>query len=334
MTEKERFLNAIFLRSVDRPPVASVTQTGTIELMNATGAFWPDAHRNPEKMASLAASAHDLAGFESVRIPFGIHAEAEALGCRVNYYEGTHDRTPVVEAPTSESSINWDADPGESASTKVVIDAVRILKTRYPSTPTIVGVLAPFSLTGHIRSVAKLMRELIKVPDEVKITMELSSQFIKRYINRLESAGADVITLVEPTATGENLGPAFFERFAFPSLEQVVSACKKPVILHICGNSTSVLHLMVKTGVKGVSIDHKVNMARAKEIVGEMGCVIGNINPVDMMMKKEEYIQNEAHRALEEHADIVAPGCGLAPRTPTANLQSLTTAVKNYNKPR
>lgn len=330
MMEKDRLLDAIYLKPVDRTPVASFTQTGTIELMKLSCSFWPDAHREPEKMATLALAAHDQGGFESVRIPFGIHTEAEALGCRVNYYEGTHDRTPVVETPVNESIIDWGADPKKSPSTKTVIDSVRILRQKAPSVPIVVGVLAPFSVTGHIRSVAKLMRELIKSPDDVKRTLELSCEFLLKYIESLDAAGADIITLVEPTATGENLGPILFEKFAFPSLELLTKACKKPVVLHICGNSTNILQIMMKTGVKGISIDHKVDMAKAKQLVGNTGCVIGNINPVELMMKKEEDIRKEALKVLAEHVNVVAPGCGLAPRTPTNNLRTLTTTVKGY----
>jgi len=334
MTEIERFLNAILLKQVDRVPVASVTQTGTIELMKTTGAFWPDAHRDPEKMATLAAAIHDIAGFESIRVPFGIHAEAEALGCRVNYYEGSYDRTPYVEAPIDETAINRKADPRSSKSTGAVIDAVRLLKSRYPETPIVAGVLAPFTLTGHIRSVAKLMRELIKSPEDVKKTMDYTSEFISSYIAALEDGGADVIALVEPTATGENLGPVLFEKFASPHLERIVRGCSRPTILHICGNSTTIIPIMVRTGVKGISIDHKVSVSKAKELVANKASVIGNINPVDIMMKKKEDVQNAALSVMAEGTDVVAPGCGLAPRTPTINLKAIAAVVKSNEKDR
>jgi len=325
---KERLLNSIALKPVDRTPVASFTQTGTTELMKLSNSFWPEAHRNPAKMVALALAAHDIGGFESVRIPFGIHNEAEALGCKVNYYEGIYDRTPIVETPANESLINWDADPEKSPSTKTVIDSVRILRNKFPAVPIIVGVVAPFSITGHIRSVAKLMRELIKSPDDVKRMMELSSGFLMKYLKSIDEAGADIITLVEPTATGENLGPVLFEKFVFPSLEMLIKTCNKPVILHICGNSTNILQKMIKSGAKGISIDHKVDVVKAKQIIGDTGSVIGNINPVELMLNREENIRKEVLRVLKEHIDVVAPGCGLAPRTPTVNLRALTDTVK------
>jgi len=51
LTEKERLLRAIGRKAVGRVPVASFTQTATLELMKASGAYWPMAHRDARLMA-------------------------------------------------------------------------------------------------------------------------------------------------------------------------------------------------------------------------------------------------------------------------------------------
>lgn len=81
---RDRFLNALNGKTVDKVPVLSVTQTGTVELMKKSGAAWPDAHFDAEKMADLALSAHTFAGLEAVRYPFCLTVLSEALGCRIN----------------------------------------------------------------------------------------------------------------------------------------------------------------------------------------------------------------------------------------------------------
>lgn len=60
------------LKTVDRVPCACPLQTGTIDLMRDSGAFWPEAHVNPAAMAKLARAARDIAGIESVRVPFEV----------------------------------------------------------------------------------------------------------------------------------------------------------------------------------------------------------------------------------------------------------------------
>ena len=50
---KQRFINALHGKPVDRIPCLSITQIGTVELMDMTGVAWPEAHSDPEKLAAL-----------------------------------------------------------------------------------------------------------------------------------------------------------------------------------------------------------------------------------------------------------------------------------------
>jgi uroporphyrinogen-III decarboxylase len=56
---RKNFLDALNGKKVGKIPALSVTQTGTVELMDMTGATWPEARSDPERMAALA-----LAGYE------------------------------------------------------------------------------------------------------------------------------------------------------------------------------------------------------------------------------------------------------------------------------
>lgn len=82
-TPKERLYRALRKQPVDRMPAVCFTQTGTVEQMEASGAFWPEAHADAEKMAKLAEAGHTVIGFEAVRVPFDITAEAELFGCGI-----------------------------------------------------------------------------------------------------------------------------------------------------------------------------------------------------------------------------------------------------------
>ena len=62
LTLKERFEKALKGEALDMVPVCSVTQTGTIELMEMTGAYWPQASYDAETMATLALAGYEIAG--------------------------------------------------------------------------------------------------------------------------------------------------------------------------------------------------------------------------------------------------------------------------------
>ncbi len=76
---RKNFLDTLHGNPVDRVPALSVTQTGTVELMDMTGAAWPKAHSDPEKMAALALAGHEIAGLEAVRYPYCLTVIAEIM---------------------------------------------------------------------------------------------------------------------------------------------------------------------------------------------------------------------------------------------------------------
>ena len=66
MTPRQRVLDALAGKPVDRTPVANPTNVATVELMDLVDAPFPDACRNPELAARLAATGHTELGFDSV----------------------------------------------------------------------------------------------------------------------------------------------------------------------------------------------------------------------------------------------------------------------------
>ncbi len=80
MTSRQRVLTAFKREPVDRTPVCNPTSVATVELMDLVGANFPDANRNPEKMARLAATGHTELGFDTVMPVFSIIQESSALG--------------------------------------------------------------------------------------------------------------------------------------------------------------------------------------------------------------------------------------------------------------
>ena len=94
MTPRQRVLNALAGRPVDRTPVANPTNVATVELMDLVDAPFPDACRDPELAARLAATGHTELGFDSVMPYFTIIQESSALGCDMQWEE--KDNWPTV----------------------------------------------------------------------------------------------------------------------------------------------------------------------------------------------------------------------------------------------
>jgi len=78
---REIFLRAPKRQEVPRPAVGSATSVVTIDLMDATGIAFPEAHLDAAKMAGLAAAGHTLIGFDNVMPLFSVWHESAAMGC-------------------------------------------------------------------------------------------------------------------------------------------------------------------------------------------------------------------------------------------------------------
>ena len=169
MTPKRRFISGILGGRVDRPPVGSVTSVANVEQMEMTGAFFPDVHLDGEKMARLAAGAHDILGYDAIMPYFSVQAAAAALGCDVDW--GDIENMPVARShPWSDpEQVRIPDDFLEKPSIKAVLDAIAILRRKYGHHVAIVGkVMGPWTLAYHMHGVGEFLIETISDPAKAR----------------------------------------------------------------------------------------------------------------------------------------------------------------------
>lgn len=334
-TLKERFEKALKGEALDIVPVCSVTQTGTVELMEITGAYWPQANYNAEKMAALALAGYEVAGFENVRCPFDTTVLAETLGCTVD--EGSIDIQPyVTDFPCKKKKDIRDiAVPDsllESRRTSVVLDAVEILSEKVGETvPVVAGVVGPAGLASMLAGMKNYLIWFVTNPEVVEELMGILTEACIEYANGLLERGASSITLIDSEAGPDIISPQMFETSVFPLYRRFCRKVKDLKILHMCGDATAVLDPLADAGFDGISIEEKVGVSFAKGITGNRICLIGNVSPSDTLLTKgPEAVRIEATACLEDGIDILAPGCGLAPHTPLENIKALIRARDSY----
>ncbi|MGQ9759591.1 MAG: MtaA/CmuA family methyltransferase [Candidatus Methanomethylicaceae archaeon] len=327
MSPKERTFKILAGESVDRPSVLSATQTGTCELMAASGAYWPDANFNSSLMAKLALAAHNLAGLEGVRIPFCLTVLAESMGCLVD--KGRNDRQPSIAKTLYEQGISPSAEKLlDSARIRTIFEAIHEIKGGGLNVPLIVGFEGPTTLAGHLLGVERLCFMMIKKPEEVQRYIEKAEEACIIYTKELVKEGADIIAPADPTASPSVLSPRMFEKFSKGPLKNIANVAKRS-ILHICGNATPILNHMADCGFSALSVEEKVDLKTAKSMLKERRVgIVGNIPSAGVLLTgTEEDVFNASKQAIASGVDILAPSCGIAPRTPTKNIQAMVKAA-------
>ncbi|MEN3052954.1 MAG: methylcobamide:CoM methyltransferase MtaA [Candidatus Methanosuratincola petrocarbonis] len=328
MTPRDKVLDALKGERKDLVPVSAVTQVGTVEAMEKAGAHWPAAHSDPEQMVELGTSLYKLAGLETARIPFCLTVQAEALGCKINM--GTMDRQPSVEEPPATTPEELPSDFLSKGRIPAVIKATELMK-QHPDLPKIVGMEGPYTLAGHVVGIENLMRMMIRKRDFVVKIVDLCTKANIEYAKALLDAGAEVVVPCDPSASPELLSPKDFASIVKPKLKELAGAITKRGgigVLHICGGVQKIIKDMAETGFDALSIEEKVDIASAKELVGSRPVLVGNISAAKVLLTgTPEQVKQECIKAINSGIDVLAPGCGIAPRTKLENIRALVSAV-------
>lgn len=318
-------------------PAVCFTQTATIEQMKACGAHWPDAHVNAEKMATLAEAGHTFIGFEAVRVPFDITAEAELFGCGIKIGDFKQQPSVIKHSVKSLEDIDKIKDYNlKKSRVSLILEAVRILSDKWGEELPIIGSMTgPFSLAQHING-DDWFGNIFTGENIVPELLDLCSDFNAEYARAMVKNGADTIAIIDPTASYELIGGEFYEKFALPYQKKIVDAMKEldvATVLHVCGDTTNGLGIMDKTGVNGISVDQRVDVRIAKGNL-ENAVIIGNLDPVAVLWNgTPDDVAAASKKVLNAGIGLLSPGCGIISMTPTANLQTMVRcAIKCNNE--
>ena len=328
MTPKRRFLAGLLGGRVDRTPVGSVTSVATVEQMEMTGAYFPDAHLDGEKMARLAAGAHDILGYDAIMPYFSVQAAAAALGCEVDW--GDVENMPVERShPWSDpEQVAIPDDFLEKPSTAAVLDAIRILRCDHGHRAAIVGkVMGPWTLAYHTHGVQAFLLETISDPPRVRRFLDRLSEITVLFGQAQIAAGADVLCLADH-ATGDLVGHWTYRDFLLPYHRQLTQRLGCPTVLHICGNTLDRLGHICTAGFDCFHFDSKVDAQDAvREVDGRMS-LMGNVNNPEVLLNGTPAQAAEQTRyAIAAGVQVVGPECAIPLQTPLENLRAISRVV-------
>lgn len=213
---------------MDRPPCACPLQTGTVDLMKESGAFWPQAHIEPLAMARLARAAHDIGGLESVRVPFDLGVDASAFGAPTDQRRLIRQPTILDRAVRTPDEL-FDhpfPDPHYDGRVPVVLKALEILQQEMPEVPHICGIAGPFMLCCQLHGEQVTFKEIDERPEFMKSILHLAAEWACTYAETAIRAGAEVICILDGTSSGDVLDHEHYRHFALPYQQRIAQAVR------------------------------------------------------------------------------------------------------------
>lgn len=328
---KRRVLASLLGGRSDRIPVTSVAGCGgtvTVDMQETVGIYWPEAHKDPAKMAKLAIASHELTGLESVRVPFDFVVESEAFGCEIK--AGDKKIVPQITKHPFEKpeDLKMPEDLLQAGRIPVVLEAIRMIREEVGDfLPISSLVLGPTTLAAELSDTVNLMKWIVKKPDYVKKFIDFATEVAIKYGKAQYRAGSDIVVVGEPVASASLISPRTFKEFVKPALIKIAKELGGIRVLHICGNASPIIPDMVETGFDGISIEEDVDIAQIKPSVGDVK-ILGNVSSKGaLVMGDPNEVEAEAKKALEAGVDLLEPGCGISPITPIDNIKALVKAA-------
>jgi len=325
---------------VNRVPCINSVGTYTIDFMKAYDAYWPAAHKDPEKMAKLASAAHTLCGLDNVSVPFDMTAEAEALGATINFHENALKWPSIREFIAKDvSDLSIPRDASEAGRIPVIVKAIKILKKEFEGKVPVNAFIAPpfTSVSSYLVDTVTFLKWLRADPNKVHSFLKGVVGLYAEVARLYQEAGADVITFHEMGGSTDNISPKHFEEFVKPYLKEILASLKVPTILNICGSALPIIGKMLECGTNAIALDERTPISKVKEIVEQANsnCVIiGNIPSYGIIHKGPvEAIKEAVKRAIEEGTDMVAPGCDFWLETPTEHVKAFVDAAIEFGTP-
>ena len=291
--------------------------------------------RNPEVAAEVTLQPLRRFDLDAAIIFADILLPLPLIGVDFSFVEGVGPRihNPLRDSRNVEKL--RDGEPEEDL--HFVAETISLVRDKLDSDKALIGFAgAPFTLAsyiiegGHSRNYLETKAFMYGFPDRWDILMGVLTRITIKYLEMQVNAGAQAIQLFDSWVGA--LSQEDYIQYVKPYTSRIFSAltpCSVPLI-HFGTGTSGYLREMRSAGGTVQSVDWRIPLGRAWEIIGFESAIQGNLDPLAMMapagvlkQKVEEVLEQAGARA----GHIFNLGHGFLPQTPIANVDLVVDLV-------
>ncbi|OGP59034.1 MAG: hypothetical protein A2V67_08505 [Deltaproteobacteria bacterium RBG_13_61_14] len=202
---------------------------------------------------------------------------------------------------------------------------------------------SPFDQFSMSRSMQPFTYDLADRPEKVKAAARrLARPFARTHILLTRLSGVPRMLLYVHRSSTDFISPKIFAEISLPPLQEIcellIQAGVTP-ILHCDGNwDKNLKHLRQLPPQKCIiQFDGPTDIFRAKQEIGDIHCLFGDVNAYDLVMGSPSQIDEYCHRLIEEVGRgggfILAAGCEIPPNAKPENVKAMIQAPRKYQAP-
>lgn len=198
---------------------------------------------------------------------------------------------------------------------------------------------APYDMfSDNYRGMLQTAMDTIERPDELEAVLEkMTSIAIERTVSVGREAGHEGVFIPIHGGFDEFMSPANFERFYWKGLKAlllaIINAGMVPYVLWEGNYSTRLSTIADIPKGKAVYMFEKMDMRKAKEVLGDTVCLCGNIPSALLIYGTPDEVAGECKRMLDDCApgggfimDVSVNLTGADPR----NLEAMFETTRTY----
>ncbi|GAB4111600.1 MAG: methylcobamide--CoM methyltransferase [Acidobacteriota bacterium] len=328
MTGRERILNFLQNRAVDRRPFMPITMMFAADQIGARYRDYVTDYRVLAEAQQATAERFDIDYVSVISDPA---REAADCGAAVDFFD---DQPPAIDesrallAEKSRLDSLQIPDPRRSPRMSDRLHGISLLRREAGDRRLVEGwIEGPCAEGADLRGINNLMLDFYDDPGFVESLFEFVVEMELRFAAAQVEAGADFIGIGD--AASSLVGPTLYRRFVWPFQQRLVrgvQALGVPVRLHICGNTRPLLADMGALGCEIVDLDYPSPMGEARAAMGPRQILLGNLHPVELVLNgNPERIRTALAACLAAAGPryIVGAGCEIPRGTPAANLDAM-----------
>jgi len=207
-----------------------------------------------------------------------------------------------------------------------------------------VGIGCAYSVLGGVRGMQELMCDLIDYPALMDELFEVERGIQGEYVKAFIASPSEVAWLDTCWATGSDLGPERFRRWALPDVVHAMEIVRqhpgKHLGLYTLGKLRDLMPMLVEAGVHWVATfepnQGDITLAEAKRLYGKHTAIFGNFDCLVLAFGTVEDARCEARRCLDEAMAgggyVMVTGDEVPADAKLDNLKAMVETVQEYGR--
>lgn len=217
------------------------------------------------------------------------------------------------------------------------VRAVELFRKRGEGRVPILGwIEGPISEAVNLRGMNQFMLDFVDDPSYARSVLQWTAELATDFALAQVGAGADLIGMGDAAAS--LISPSLYCDFVLDLERDIIATLEEAgalTRLHICGNTTGLLPYFASTCAALIDLDHMVDLAAARRAIGSQTTLLGNFDPVNVLLKasaEDVYAACARCHAAAGEPYMLAAGCEVPPGTPEVNVRAVVRYAEDATR--